>query len=52
MANFICDETQELLTIYDYKPFNVEMKYKGKKNGLPVTNFCLVIISTPHDWTG
>ena len=32
MANFICDETQELWTIYDYKPCNVEMKYKGKRN--------------------
>lgn len=37
MANFISDELQEMWIIYDYKPCNVEMKYRGKRNGLPVT---------------
>lgn len=38
MANiFICDETQELLKIYDYKPSKDPMKYKARRNGLAVT---------------
>ena len=34
--DFVCDETQELLKIFNYKSSKQPLKFKAKRNGLPV----------------
>ena len=34
--SFVCEESQELWTVYDYKVLNTQTRFKAKRNGFPV----------------
>lgn len=36
VREYVCRSTQELLCLYDYAPSELPMKYKARRNGLPV----------------
>ena len=36
IKDFLCKESQDLISIHDYQPSELSVKYKAKRNGLPV----------------
>ena len=36
MKTFVCNESQEVLSIFDYQPSNMTARYKANRNGLQV----------------
>ena len=36
MKTFVCNESQEVLSIFDYQPSNKTARYKANRNGLQV----------------